>query len=191
MPGYGAQGGKGADLVNFFNEDGLGAIVNSSRGSLAAIKAIGMQNGPTHTELKVTPNGVKVVEIAARLGGDFITSKLVPLSTGVDMIECSFASLFGLKPECDSTLSRGAAIRYIQADEGVVKGIAGLEKARNIPGIHEIEVYVKIGDHVNTIKNSSDRIGHVIAVGKDANEAEEIAEKAIKMIKIDIDQNQS
>lgn len=38
VPGYGAQGGKGADLVDFFNEDGLGAIVNSSRGIIAAYK---------------------------------------------------------------------------------------------------------------------------------------------------------
>ena len=38
VPGYGAQGGKGKDLVHYFNEDGLGAIVNSSRGIIAAYK---------------------------------------------------------------------------------------------------------------------------------------------------------
>ena len=38
VPGYGAQGGKGADLVHYFNEDGLGAIVNSSRGIICAYK---------------------------------------------------------------------------------------------------------------------------------------------------------
>ncbi len=38
VPGYGAQGGRGVDLVHFFNEDGLGAIVNSSRGIIAAYK---------------------------------------------------------------------------------------------------------------------------------------------------------
>lgn len=38
VPGYGAQGGRGADLVHFFNEDGLGAIINSSRGIIAAYK---------------------------------------------------------------------------------------------------------------------------------------------------------
>ena len=38
VPGYGAQGGKGADLAHFFNEDGLGAIINSSRGIIAAYK---------------------------------------------------------------------------------------------------------------------------------------------------------
>ena len=39
VPGYGAQGGQGKDLVHFFNEDGLGAIVNSSRGIIAAYNA--------------------------------------------------------------------------------------------------------------------------------------------------------
>ena len=38
VPGYGAQGGKGSDLVHFFREDGLGAIVNSSRGIIAAYR---------------------------------------------------------------------------------------------------------------------------------------------------------
>jgi orotidine-5'-phosphate decarboxylase len=38
VPGYGAQGGKGEDLAAYFNEDGLGAIVNSSRGIIAAYK---------------------------------------------------------------------------------------------------------------------------------------------------------
>ena len=38
VPGYGAQGGQGKDLVHFFDEDGLGAIVNSSRGIIAAYK---------------------------------------------------------------------------------------------------------------------------------------------------------
>ena len=38
VPGYGAQGGKGADLVHFFNKDGLGAIINSSRGIIAAYR---------------------------------------------------------------------------------------------------------------------------------------------------------
>jgi orotidine-5'-phosphate decarboxylase len=38
VPGYGAQGGKAADLVHYFNEDGLGALVNSSRGIIAAWK---------------------------------------------------------------------------------------------------------------------------------------------------------
>ncbi|MDO4345435.1 MAG: orotidine-5'-phosphate decarboxylase [Eubacteriales bacterium] len=49
VPGYGAQGGKGADLVHFFNEDGLGAIVNSSRGIIAAYRQESYAKyGPKH-----------------------------------------------------------------------------------------------------------------------------------------------
>jgi orotidine-5'-phosphate decarboxylase len=42
VPGYGAQGGQGKDLVHYFNEDGLGAIVNSSRGIICATSRINM-----------------------------------------------------------------------------------------------------------------------------------------------------
>ncbi len=43
VPGYGAQGGKAEDLIHYFNKDGLGAIVNSSRGIIAAYKAKGYE----------------------------------------------------------------------------------------------------------------------------------------------------
>jgi len=43
VPGYGAQGGKAEDLVHYFNKDGLGAIVNSSRGIIAAYKMKGYE----------------------------------------------------------------------------------------------------------------------------------------------------
>ena len=49
VPGYGAQGGKAEDLVHYFNEDGLGAIVNSSRGIIAAYKKEAYEKfGPEH-----------------------------------------------------------------------------------------------------------------------------------------------
>ncbi len=59
VPGYGAQGGKGKDLVHFFNEDGLGAVVNSSRGIIAAYKqekyaAFGSENFADASRAAVT-----------------------------------------------------------------------------------------------------------------------------------------
>ena len=153
----------------------------------AAIRAIGMQNGPNHTEIKVTPTGAKLVEIAARLGGDFITSRLVPLSTGVDMVECSFATLFNETVQYKSTMARGSAIRFIQGEKGVLSSIEGVEKARQMPGVQEVELYMKPGDHIKRPENSSDRVGHVIAIGKDANEASENAEAALAVIHIQVE----
>lgn len=150
----------------------------------SAIRAIGMQNGPTHTEIKVTPDGAKLVEIAARLGGDFITSKLVPLSTGVDMIECSFATLLGEEVKYQKLEDKGSAIRFIQGKPGVLKEIVGLDVVRNLPGIVDVEIYKNIGDKIIKPENSSDRVGHIIAIGKNANEAAKNADNALKRIKI-------
>ena len=152
----------------------------------AAIKAIGMQNGPNHTEIKVTSTGAKLVEIAARLGGDFITSRLVPLSTGVDMIECSYATLLGEEVKYQNSLSQGSAIRFIQGEKGILTSIDGVEDALKMPGVQEIELYMKLGEHIKRPENSSDRVGHVIAIGKDADEAAYNAESALAAIRIQV-----
>lgn len=150
----------------------------------AAIRAIGMKNGPTHTEIKLTPTGAKIVEIAARLGGDFITSRLVPLSTGVDMIECSFASLLGEKVCYERKINQGAAIRFIKCETGFVKDIKGIEEAKLTYGVQEVELYIQVGDYVKRPENSSDRAGYVIATGEDAEEASKNAEEALNKIVI-------
>lgn len=152
--------------------------------AIKAISAIGIITGPSHTEIKITPNGVKIVEIAARLGGDFITSKLVPLSTGVDLIEASIDAVIGEKVNLQRVKQNGAAIRYITANPGIIKNILNVDEAKKLPGIYEIEFYKKIGDEVVELTNSSDRIGHVIAIGKDANEAEFNCNEAIKRIEL-------
>jgi len=151
-----------------------------------AIKAVGIVNGPAHTEIKVTPTGAKLVEIAARLGGDFITSRLVPLSSGVDMIDCCISSTIGEEVKWDRTLERGSAIRFIQAQEGTITGITGVEEAKAMPGVQVVVLYKGVGDVVPKLESSGDRLGHVIAIGSDADEAEKNCEEALAKIKIEI-----
>ena len=165
--------------------------------ALKAIKAIGIVNGPTHTEIKVTPTGAKLVEIAARLGGDFITSRLVPLSTGVDLIECCINSTLGEEVRWQSTIDRGSAIRFLHAPDVdnigdadssnyVITNISGIAEAKQLPGVEEIAIYKNPGDKVTSLKSSGDRIGHVIASGSNADEASDIAEKATAKIQINM-----
>ncbi len=78
-----------------------------------AVRAIGMDNAPAHVEIKVTEEGPKIVELAARLGGDFITSRLVPLSTGIDMVGASVLLATGEVPDLTPKWKRGAAIHFI------------------------------------------------------------------------------
>lgn len=152
--------------------------------ALAAIKAINIQDGPSHTEIKVTPQGAKIVEIAARLGGDFITSNLVPLSTGVNMTECSMESVLGAPVDWNIKYNKGAAIRFIQSDQGVFDHAEGIDKALAIDGIQEIEIYKNSGDNIKVLASSSDRVGHVIALGLDADDAAHKCDLALAEIKV-------
>ena len=79
--------------------------------AIAANKAIGISNGPSHTEIKVTKDGPKIVELGARLGGDCITTHLVPLSTGVNMVDASIRIALGEKPDLEPKWNKGSAIR--------------------------------------------------------------------------------
>ena len=76
------------------------------------VKAIGIVTGPSHTEIMLREDGPKVIEMAACLGGDFITSKLVPLSTGVDFVEGAVAAALGLPYDFCPKRRGGSAIRF-------------------------------------------------------------------------------
>ncbi len=154
--------------------------------ALAAIEAVGITDGPSHTEIKVTPSGAKLVEIAARLGGDFITSRLVPLSSGVNLNDCELDAVLGDEPSWKRTITRGSAIRFIPATEGLIGSIEGVEEAKSMPGVEEVVLYKKEGDIVPPLHSSSDRVGHVIATGMDADEAERNCEEALSKIVITI-----
>ncbi len=151
-----------------------------------AIAAIRLVNGPSHTELKLTETGPKIVEIAARLGGDFITSKLVPLSTGVDLVGNSILLATGEPVDLQPKWDKGAAIRFIQGKEGTIKSLTINEAVYQLPGMEEIVLYKKAGDHIKDTQSSNDRLGHIIATGKTAESAMGIAEAAMGYICLEI-----
>lgn len=155
--------------------------------TLQAVKAIGLKNGPSHTEVKVTPDGPKVVELAARLGGDFITSKLVPLSSGVDMVGASVLLATGAKPDLQRRWQKGAAIHFLQGAEGRIKEIAVDEELYHMQGVEELVMEKKAGDEVHETRSSNDRLGYVVTTGADAEEAMALGEKALSMIHIEIE----
>ena len=154
--------------------------------AIAANKAIGIQNGPSHTEIKVTKDGPKIVELGARLGGDCITTHLVPLSTGVDMVECCIRIALGEKPDISPKWNKGSAIRYLKTGTGIVKEINGIEEARELPGIRQVSIVHGVGENVGEIKSSVDRVGFVIAQADNAMLAIADCVKALEKVKVDI-----
>lgn len=157
------------------------------RVAIAANHALGIENGPSHTEIKVTNDGPKVVELGARLGGDNITTHLVPLSTGIDMVECTIRIALGEKPDLLPKYQKGSAIRYFKADYGRIIQINGIDEASKLDGIQQISVVHGIGENINGIKSSGDRAGFVIAQANSASNAIVICEKANKLIHVEVE----
>lgn len=152
-----------------------------------AIKAVGIKNGSGMVEVIVTDDGPKIVEIGARLGGDNVTTHLVPLSTGVDMVKCCIDIALGNRPDTDRKFSKGSAIRYFKTYEGKIQDIKGVKKAECLPGVVEIRFTKKIGDTAGKVNCSLDRVGYVIAGGRDADEAIAICERAMDLVKIELE----
>ena len=152
-----------------------------------ACKALGINCGPAHVEIILTDAGPKMVELGARMGGDCITTHLVPLSTGIDMIRATIETACGERPDIEEKFKKGSAIRYFSTPAGVLKEIAGIEEAERIPGVQEITIVKKIGEEISEIGSSVDRIGFVIAQADTADEAVKICEQAIKTITIEIE----
>lgn len=155
----------------------------------AANKALGINNGPSHTEIIVTKEGPKIVEIGARLGGDNITTHLVPLSTGINIVEACIKIAIGEKPCLDPKWVKGSAIRYFQQKAGTVHDINGIEDAKKVNGIKQISIVHDIGERISEIESSSSRLGFVIAQDNDALTAIEECELAIEKIRIEIRQS--
>jgi biotin carboxylase len=151
-----------------------------------AVKAVGIKHGPAHVEIMICKDGPKMVELGARMGGDCITSHLVPLSTGIDMTRATIEDSLGMIPDITKKFNKASAIRYIQADYGIIESITGIEKAKKIPGVVEIYFTKNVGDKSVKIQSSSDRIGYVISRGDTEEEAINVCNKALLEIKVNV-----
>lgn len=154
--------------------------------AVAAIKAVGITEGPSHTEIKVTKHGPKIVELGARLGGDNITTHLVPLSTGIDMVRCCIDIALGRIPDIRPIKNHGAAIRFFLTRKGFINSITGMDEATNIKNLEQIEILAEVGERINDIKSSIDRVGYVICSGENSCEAIKNCERAMNIISINI-----
>ncbi len=151
-----------------------------------ANKAVGITNGPSHTEIIVTKDGPKIVELGARLGGDCITTHLVPLSTGVDMVGSCIKIAMGEVPDIAIKICKGSAIRYLACDSGRIVSITGIDEAKSIKGVCQISIVHNVGDNSSEIKSSSDRVGFVVAQGENAIKAGICCRNAMSNIKIKV-----
>lgn len=156
--------------------------------AIKAVQAVGIKCGPAHVEIMLTKEGPKIIELGARLGGDWITSHLVELSTGIDMIKACIQLLSGEKPNIEPKFEKGSAIRFFNTTKkGYLKEVKGLDSARRIEGIREASLIMNIGDFVDDVHSSDDRVGFIIAQSESVNDAVQLCEEAMKCIEITVE----
>ncbi len=132
----------------------------------SAIKAIGIDNSASHTEVKLTSSGPKVIEIGARLGGDFIASYLTKASTGISMDRAAVQMAIGEEPDLKLTENRFSMIRYLELNLGMrVLEILPWNDLLHLPGVVFAQVFVCGGDVISPIIHSALRPACLLVEG--------------------------
>ncbi|TDD95304.1 ATP-grasp domain-containing protein [Actinomadura rubrisoli] len=100
--------------------------------------ALGFHTGVTHTEFRLTPHGLRLMEVNARLGGDMIPY-LGRLTTGVDVALAAADMAAGRRPDVGAKHSRAAAIAFLYPERDVEVESVTVREDRLVPGIHSAE----------------------------------------------------
>jgi biotin carboxylase len=161
----------------------------------AALTALGVAAGPTHTEVILGPDGPVLVETHLRDAGDEIP-RLVEDATGTDMAQLFLCQAIGtdigalpeLAARRDGPCYRGAgAIRYLAADgPGVLAGIDGWNEVRRMPGVRDAQQLLPDGAPLDRLTDSFSRLGYVRVRGGDADQALARAHAAVSALRIRI-----
>jgi len=155
----------------------------------AAVSALGIENGPSYTQLRIGPDGPQVIEVAARLGGGH-DAELAKLALGVDLNGLALQAALG-EPIWSAALQPtpevgGAVVRFLVPPEGVLEEVEGVEDARAIEGVQDVRVYREPGHVFGEFRRGADRAGAVLATGESREEALERADNAARLIRFKV-----
>lgn len=149
-------------------------VIAISTEVLRAAKAVGIDNCPTHTEIKIWNGKPYIIEMACRLGGDYITSDLVPLSTGISMMENLVRLSVGEKIDTQQKFHKFSCVQFLNEENYYLCRDFILSKDPHIRK-SDIKEY-----HNGVIKSSLDRLGYVIFQADTIEEIELILKKIKK-----------
>lgn len=153
--------------------------------AVAGVRALGVNNCACHAEAKLMNGKAYLMEVGARLGGDFISTELTHLSTGVDMVAAAIDVALGVEPDLSAKEDpKGVCIRYFCPKPGKLVSISNTEVLNN-PHVYLWEIYPKEGDVIPAVTSSLCRSGHVIVTEKTPQKAIELAERLIESVKFE------
>lgn len=152
----------------------------------AAARAMGLSHGPVHAELRLSPSGPVVIEVAARsIGG--LCSRILRFGTGRSLEELLVRhavgrDVTGLAREADAA---GVMMIPIPA-AGLLKTIDGEETARALPGIDDVVISAKVGDELVPLPEGASYLGFIFAHGASAQDVESTLRAAHRALRFAI-----
>jgi biotin carboxylase len=150
-----------------------------------AIQALGITDGITHAEMKLTARGIRVLEVGARMGGGSIR-QVVELATGVDLLELTLELARGRRVAADGGGAGGGAPHGAAASRSwfperpcVVRDIARADALLDLPGIVAVNRWTQDGDVYRLPPDGYREVLGVVATGDTPEQATERAEAAV------------
>ncbi len=145
------------------------------------IMALGIDNSAAHVEVMMTTEGPRVIEIGARLGGDFISSYLTKASTGISMDKASVQVALGVSPDLTPGNQKYSLIKYLELPEGkVVTNVFPVGDILNTPGIIFAYIFVKPGDVTKKVTHSALRPACIVAEASEKSTLIRLMDTSIK-----------
>ncbi len=155
--------------------------------TMRGCEALGITTGAAKSDIRLTPKGPMIGELAARLSGGFMSGWTCPAATGVEIIRSAIEIATGRTPTPIRPTNHKVSVeRSIIPMPGRVVSVSGEEDVRKMPGVVALFVDVKEGDVVAAPKSNLDKAGHVVVVGPDREAALNLAEEALTKIRIEI-----
>ncbi|MFJ1868153.1 ATP-grasp domain-containing protein [Streptomyces sp. NPDC088097] len=151
------------------------------------LDAMGVADGPSHTELRLGSRGPAVIESHNRVGGGHI-NELVEAAYGIDLIGYGVAWPMGLVealPEPPAARA-GACTRFVLRDPGTVTAVSGVEEIAARADVLAVEVSVRPGDPVRPLRDNWDRLGFAAVTAADTDAAIALCERLTGEIRIDV-----
>jgi biotin carboxylase len=152
----------------------------------AAARALGIEQGPTTTQVLLAEAGPLVAKLSARVGGGH-DAELCRVALGVDANALAVAAALGeeIHPQqlAPALGVGGACVRFLVAPPGELREVRGLDEAYATPGVRGIRVYRKPGHVFQPLRRASDRAGAILATGETRDDAVQAADRAARQIR--------
>jgi biotin carboxylase len=151
----------------------------------AACAALGIERGPVYVQIVLAPDGPRVMEVAARLGGGH-DAELCLAATGIDLAALAVRAALAERidrSELWRSRRQGAVVRFLVGSPGELVAVEGVDEALQVPGVLDVRSYRRPGELLSALTVGADRVGFVLTEGVDRAAAELAADRAAELVR--------